>query len=65
MNYSVHEDLEQPHPERVPRRDHHGHRPEEATGQRVRTCTSCGRRTAVHLDPDGSWAWCSACGHAA
>jgi hypothetical protein len=34
-----------------------------ATSQ-VRTCSSCGRRALVHLDPVGSWAWCSACGRA-
>ncbi len=29
-----------------------------------RTCRSCGRRAPVRLDPEGGWAWCSACGRA-
>jgi hypothetical protein len=32
---------------------------------KIRTCRSCGRRAAVRLDPEGGWAWCSACGRAA
>jgi hypothetical protein len=39
--------------------------PVEPSGPQVRTCTSCGRRAPVRLDPEGSWAWCSACGRAA
>jgi hypothetical protein len=34
-------------------------------GSQLRTCSSCGRRVPFHLDPEGSWAWCSACGRAA
>lgn len=37
-------------------------RPVEPLGPDIRTCTSCGRRVPVYLDPQGSWAWCSACG---
>lgn len=41
------------------------HRPVGSSGPQVRTCASCGRRAAVRLDPEGGWAWCSACGRAA
>lgn len=39
--------------------------PVEPSGPQVRTCSSCGRRAPVRLDPEGSWAWCSACGRVA
>ena len=41
------------------------HRAVESPGCQVRTCSSCGKRALVHLDPEGGWAWCSACGRAA
>jgi hypothetical protein len=31
----------------------------------VRTCAHCGERTAFRLDPLGSWAECTTCGHLA
>jgi hypothetical protein len=31
-------------------------------GHDLRTCTSCGRRTAFTLDPEGTWFRCTACG---
>lgn len=35
------------------------HRPD------VRTCAHCGDRTRFRLDPLGSWAECTTCGHLA
>lgn len=32
---------------------------------RVRMCAFCGQRGPVRLDPEGGWAWCSACGRPA
>jgi len=29
----------------------------------VRTCVRCGRHVAFRIDPMGSWAECTACGH--
>jgi hypothetical protein len=37
-----------------------------ADGYDVRTCARCGEEDALfQLDPEGSWAYCTACGRAA
>jgi hypothetical protein len=36
-----------------------------APGVDIRTCANCGRRTRFHVDPEGNWATCTACGHLA
>lgn len=32
-------------------------------GPEVRTCTECGEHVPFRIDPIGSWAECTACGH--
>ena len=32
-------------------------------GPDVRTCTQCGEHVPFRIDPIGSWAECTACGH--
>ena len=36
-----------------------------APGVDIRTCAHCGRRTQFHVDPEGDWATCTACGQLA
>jgi hypothetical protein len=48
------------HGDPEPQRDH------VADGYDVRTCARCGEEEALfQLDPEGSWAYCTACGRAA
>jgi len=37
----------------------------QAPGVDIRTCANCGRRTRFHIDPEGDWATCTACGQLA
>jgi len=37
----------------------------QAPGVDIRTCAHCGRRTQFHVDPEGNWATCTACGQLA
>jgi len=37
----------------------------QVPGVDIRTCANCGRRTQFHVDPEGNWATCTACGHLA
>ncbi|HSL12333.1 MAG TPA: hypothetical protein VLA82_13560 [Actinomycetota bacterium] len=40
-------------------------REELPAGADVRTCASCGETTLFRLDPEGGWAFCTACRKAA
>lgn len=42
---------------------HEPHAPPEEEGPEWRTCTHCGEHVPFRIDPDGSWAECTACGH--
>ena len=40
-------------------------REELPRGVDIRTCASCGETTLFRLDPEGGWAFCTACRRAA
>lgn len=46
---------------RVLTRDGHGEPMLRSPGHDLRTCASCGRRTAFTLDPEGTWFRCTHC----
>jgi hypothetical protein len=48
---------------RVLARDSRGDPRLRSPGHDLRTCPTCGARTAFTLDPEGTWFRCSNCGH--